>query len=88
MLEPENLLIIFFSFRFFLELMVKSMVENLGALQKPESHRKQRFALYQFLEEIIRLVVFVTTDILFRQLRDGKYSWVSCNLFLLYNYFL
>ena len=56
--------------------MVKSMVENLGALQKLDSPRKQRFP-DRFLEDISRLVGFVTTEILFRQRRDGKDSRVS-----------
>jgi len=58
--------------------MVKTMVENLGALQKLDSPRKQRFP-YRFLEDISRLVGFVTTEILFRQQRDGKDSRVILN---------
>jgi len=58
--------------------MVKSMVENLGALQKLDSPRKQRFP-DRFLEDISRLVGFVTTEILFRQRRDGKDSRVIFN---------
>ena len=58
--------------------MVKSMVENLGALQKLDSPRKQRFS-DRYLEDISRLVGFVTTEILLRQRRDGKDSRVSLN---------
>ena len=55
--------------------MVKSMIEHLGAAQKLDSPRKQRFP-DRFLEDINRLVGLVTTEILFPQRRDGKESRV------------
>lgn len=62
-------------FRFFLELMVKSMIEHLGSSQRLDLPRKQRFP-ERFLEDIARLVGLITTEILVRQHRDGKESKV------------
>ena len=68
-------LTIYYCFRFFFELMVKSMVEYLGSNGKLDSPRKQRFP-DRYLEDVSRLVVLVTTEILVRQRRDGKDSKV------------
>lgn len=68
-------------FRFFLELMVKSMIEHLGSGQKLDLPRKQRFP-ERFLEDIVRLVGLITTEILVRQHRDGKESKVFEHFYL------
>jgi len=51
------------------------MVEYLGSNGKLDSPRKQRFP-DRYLEDVSRLVVLVTTEILVRQRRDGKDSKV------------
>ena len=82
---------VFVIFRFFLELMVKSMIEHLGSSQRLDLPRKQRFP-DRFLEDIARLVGLITTEILVRQHRDGKESKVShlrgCYQFSHFNVFL
>ncbi len=51
---------------FFLELMVKAMVEHLATTSRLGAHRKTRFS-EQFHDDIINLVSSITSDIVCRQ---------------------
>ena len=60
-----------FFFRFFLELMIKSMVEHLATTQSLDAPRKMRFS-EQFTDDVVTLVTTITSDIISRYNKDTK----------------
>jgi hypothetical protein len=60
-----------FSYRFLLEVIVKSMVEHLHVTQSLDAPRKMRFS-EQFTDDVTTLVVTITSDIISRNSKDSK----------------
>ena len=60
-----------FSYRFLLEVIVKSMVEHLHVTQSLDAPRKMRFS-EQFADDVTTLVVTITSDIISRNSKDSK----------------
>lgn len=58
---------------FFLELMIKAMVEHLATTSRLGAHRKSRFS-EQFHDDIINLVSNITSDIVCRQKGSSEVS--------------
>jgi hypothetical protein len=70
-LMNNNVRYVLFSYRFLLELMVKSMVEHLHATQSLDAPRKMRFS-QQFTDDVTTLVATITSDIISRYNKDAK----------------
>lgn len=70
-LVNNNVRYVLFSYRFLLELMVKSMVEHLDATQSLDAPRKMRFS-QQFTDDATTLVATITSDIISRYNKDAK----------------
>jgi hypothetical protein len=60
-----------FSYRFLLEVIVKSMVEHLHVTQSLDAPRKMRFS-EQFTDDVTTLVGTITSDIISRNSKDSK----------------
>lgn len=73
----NNARYVLFSYRFLLELMVKSMVEHLDATQSLDAPRKMRFS-QQFTDDVTTLVATITSDIISRYNKDAKVISSSC----------
>ncbi len=56
---------------FFLELIVKAMIENLATTSRLNAHRKNRFS-EQFHDDITNLTASIATDIVSRRQNDPK----------------
>jgi hypothetical protein len=60
-----------FTYRFLLEVIVKSMVEHLHVTQSLDAPRKMRFS-EQFTDDVTTFVVTITSDIISRKSKDSK----------------
>jgi hypothetical protein len=69
---------VLFSYRFLLEVIVKSMVEHLHATQSLDAPRKMRFS-ERFTGVVTTLVGTITSDIISRNSKDSKVIAVAVN---------